>query len=175
MTTAPSSVLPALLADNPLLGNHEIVPYHLIKAEHVEPAITHVIESNLRQLAQLLPEQLESPTWEGLVKPLEDMHQRLLAVLQPEQLLSRHHHLAVIEAYAKCRERVQAYESAIKHNRTVQAALQLLQQSPQALEFDETQQAALNQALRAARLAGVGTQRPTQIRIERLHVELEGL
>ena len=175
MTTAPSSVLPALLADNPLLGNHEIVPYHLIKAEHVEPAITHVIESNLRQLAQLLPEQLESPTWDGLVKPLEDMHQRLLAVLQPEQLLSRHHHLAVIEAYAKCRERVQAYESAIKHNRTVQAALQLLQQSPQALEFDSTQQAALNHALRAARLAGVGTARATQMRIERLHVELAGL
>lgn len=175
MTTARASVPHALPADNPLLGNHDIVPYHLIKAEHVEPAITYVIESNLRQLAQLLPEQLQAPTWEGLVKPLEDMHQRLLAVLQPEQLLSRHHHLAVIEAYARCRERVQAYESAIKHNRTVQAALQLLQQSPQARQFDPTQQAALSHALRASRLAGVGTARATQLRIERLHVELAGL
>ncbi|RZA13974.1 MAG: hypothetical protein EOP02_27380, partial [Proteobacteria bacterium] len=128
MTTAHPSAPAALLADNPLLGNHDIVPYHLIKAEHVEPAITHVIESNLRQLARLLPEQLKFPTWEGLVKPLEDMHQRLLAVLQPEQLLSRHHHLAVIDAYARCRERVQAYQSAMKHNRTVHAVLQLLQQ-----------------------------------------------
>ncbi|MBD8603892.1 M3 family metallopeptidase [Pseudomonas sp. CFBP 8771] len=175
MTAAHLAALPALLAENPLLGHHDVIPYHLIRAEHVEPAIEHVIQTNLRQLAQLLPEQLAAPTWEGLVKPLEDMHQRLLAVLQPEQLLSRHQHLAVIDAYARCRDRVQAYELAIKHNRTVHAVLQLLQQSPQALDFDPTQQAALNHALRASRLAGVGTQPSIQKRIGRLQMELAGL
>ena len=175
MNTAHVSAHPAPLSENPLLGHYDVVPYHLIKAEHVEPAITHVIQTNLRQLAQLLPEQLEAPSWDGLVKPLEDMHQRLLAVLQPEQLLSRHHHLAVVEAYARCRERVRAYELAIKHNRTLHAALQLLQQSAQASDFNPTQRAALNQVLRTLRLAGAGTERAVQARIERLNLELTQL
>jgi oligopeptidase A len=175
MNTAHVAARTAPLSENPLLGHYDVVPYHLIKAEHVEPAITHVIQTNLRQLAQLLPEQLEAPSWDGLVKPLEDMHQRLLAVLQPEQLLSRHHHVAVIDAYARCRERVQAYEQAIKHNRTLHAALQRLQQSAQASDFSPTQRTALSHLLRTLRLAGAGLAPSVQTRIQRLGLELTQL
>lgn len=162
-------------ADNPLPGHHDVVPYHLIKAEHVEPAVMQVINDNLRQLADILPAQVLAPTWEGLVQPLEDMQQRLLAVLQPEQLLARHHHLDVVQAYERCRGRVRDYESAMQHNPTLHAALHRLQQSAHAAGLDRTQRAALEQALRTARLAGTGLEKSVQLRVQHLSLQLESL
>lgn len=141
--------------DNPLLQPWVLPPYDAIRPEHVVPAITHVLEANLRQLAGFLPGQLAHPTFAGLMQPLEDMHQRLLNVEQTIYRLANDADEAFAEQYQQCNERLQSYQLALRHNNSLHGALLRLQQVS-AADLDPTQRAALELALRDARLAGVG-------------------
>jgi oligopeptidase A len=163
------------MSTNPLLQPWDLPPYADIRAEHVQPAITHVLQSNLRALSSFLPEQLHRPSWAGLMKPLEDMNQRLLTVLQPIDRLSQEGHDDIAKAYIDSLERIDTYELAILHNPALQGALLALQGSPEAMTFDRSQKAALDLTLRSARLAGVGFDRPVSYRIRQLSSELDGL
>lgn len=163
------------MSNNPLLQSWDLPPYADIRAEHVQSAISHVLQSNLRTLSSLLPEQLQRPTWAGLMKPLEDMNQRLLTVLEPIDRLSQEGHDDIAKAYVDSLERIDHYELAILHNQALQGALLTLQGSPEALTFDRSQKAALDLALRNARLAGVGFDRPISYRLRQLSSELDGL
>jgi oligopeptidase A len=163
------------MSSNPLLQQWVLPPYAAIRAEHVQPAIAHVLEGNLRTLASFLPDQLQTPSWAGLMKPLEDMQQRLLTVLQPIDRLSQEGHFDVAQAYVDCLERIDHYELAILQNQALQGALIKLQGSPEAVHFDRAQKATLDLTLRGARLAGVGFEPSVSASVQRLTAELNGL
>ncbi|NLM17867.1 MAG: M3 family metallopeptidase [Candidatus Riflebacteria bacterium] len=59
------------LEDNPLLLREEFIRYDLIKPEHFRPALNHVFEELESQFEKI--EANHEPTWEGLMKPLEDL------------------------------------------------------------------------------------------------------
>lgn len=156
------------MSSNPLLARHVTAPYSEVHAEHVVPAITQILEDNLRQLAGFLPAQLVAPTFSGLMQPLEDMQQRLLSVEQVIYRLASEGDAAVAAQYLACAERLQAYELALQQNNTLQGALLRLQETT-AASLDRTQTAALDLALRNARLAGVGFQSD----VHRQHLQID--
>jgi len=57
---------------NPLLENHRLPPFSAIKAEHVEPAIDHVLSTARNKIDTILS-TLSDPSWETLVQPMEAM------------------------------------------------------------------------------------------------------
>jgi oligopeptidase A len=164
------------MSTNPLQQPYDLPPYSRIAAEHVEPAIRAVLAENLRALAQLLPGQLENPTWDGLVKPLEDMQQRLLAILRPIGTLSAEAGGEALEwAYENCAADITSYEVSLMQNATLFGILQKLSLSPEAADFDETRQTALANLLRDARLAGVGFESKVRNRCLALKLEIQTL
>lgn len=162
--------------DNPLLTPSTLPPFSQIRSEHVGPAIDAVVASNLEALSRILIDQRAEPTWGGLVKPLEDLNQRLLAVLQPiQQLAAQADQDALAGAFAECRQQVMFYQAAVLQNATLFGLLQQLEQSAEAAEHDPVQRAALAQQLRDARLAGVGYKQQVLNRSRQLKMELETL
>ncbi|HHL41604.1 MAG TPA: M3 family peptidase, partial [Candidatus Bathyarchaeota archaeon] len=55
--------------DNPLLVCEGIPRFDLIKPEHIEPAVSQVLEEAEKKITEL--ESTIEPTWSGLIKPLE--------------------------------------------------------------------------------------------------------
>lgn len=161
---------------NPLLGRHPLPPLSQIRAEHVVPAIQTVLDSNLKALSSLLIEQQSGPTWEGLVQPLEDLNQQLLAVLQPvSQLAAQVDQDAIAQAYGDCVEQVLLYETAVQQNPTLYSLLQALEQSPPAAHYSPVRRAALKGLLRDAQLAGVGHDPKVLERCRGLKLEINSL
>ncbi|MBT5832654.1 MAG: M3 family peptidase, partial [Candidatus Latescibacteria bacterium] len=59
------------LESNPLLVTDGLPRYDEIKPEHVEPGVKNLLIQVERQIEEL--EQTVTPTWDDLLKPLEDM------------------------------------------------------------------------------------------------------
>lgn len=164
------------MSDNPLLHAWVIPPYAAIRAEHVAPAITAVIEANLASLGRFLPSQLDDPTWQGLVKPYEDMRQRLLNVTAPlSRLASDPQHADILQAFAACQSRLEAYQAAIAHNASLNGALLRLSQGESAAALDREQQQALDSLLRRQRLDATHLAAPQRHRCLAIERELKGL
>lgn len=65
-----------VLTHNPLLNFSGLPKFDQIKADHVEPAIDHLLETG-RAIVEKLATANEAPTWENFAKPLEDMEEKL--------------------------------------------------------------------------------------------------
>jgi oligopeptidase A len=65
-----------LTANNPLLDFSGLPKFDQVKAEHVTPAITHLLE-NGRVLIEKLATENQEPTWDNFAKPLEDMEEQI--------------------------------------------------------------------------------------------------
>ena len=61
---------------NPLLDFSGLPQFDQVKAEHVTPAITHLLE-NGRKLIETLATDTQAPTWDNFAKPLEDMEEQI--------------------------------------------------------------------------------------------------
>lgn len=138
--------------DNPLLQPWVLPPYDAIRAEHVLPAVQHVIDSNLASLAQTLQAQSAAPDWQGLVKPLGDLEQHLQAVLQPVERLALYPgNQALADALLACQEPLRTYHAALNYNATLIGLLGKVYQEAQA-DLDPTQRAALQSLMVGMRL-----------------------
>ncbi|MEY3410859.1 MAG: Oligopeptidase [Pseudomonadota bacterium] len=65
-----------MTANNPLLDFSGLPKFDQVKAEHVTPAITHLLE-NGRILIEKLATDSQEPTWDNFAKPLEDMEEHI--------------------------------------------------------------------------------------------------
>jgi oligopeptidase A len=65
-----------LTANNPLLDFSGLPKFDQVKAEHVSPAITDLLE-NGRILIEKLATDSQEPTWDNFAKPLEDMEEHI--------------------------------------------------------------------------------------------------
>ncbi len=65
-----------MTANNPLLDFSGLPKFDQVKAEHVTPAVTHLLE-NGRILIEKLATDSQEPTWDNFAKPLEDMEEHI--------------------------------------------------------------------------------------------------
>ena len=141
--------------ENPLLAMTGLPPFQHIKAEHVEPALKAVIESNRKQIQTLLKEN-EHYTWDNLIQPLEDMDDRLSRMWSPvSHMNSVVNSDELRDAYNNCLPLLSEYSTEMGQNVELYEAYQAIKDSPEFVTLDEAQKKIINNALRDFHLSGI--------------------
>ncbi|TDJ33586.1 MAG: M3 family peptidase [Gammaproteobacteria bacterium] len=140
---------------NPLLARNDLPRFSRIKAEHVEPAVEKVLETNRVRLREVL-----APTtpvsWNTTLKPLEDMEDDLIRVWSPvAQLNSVVSSKALRGAYNACLPRLSEYHTELGQNRQLYEALKQIAEGDEYERITPAQRKILDDTLRGFRLSGV--------------------
>lgn len=158
---------------NPLLDDTRLPDFHQIQPKHVEPAIDSLLQDNRDAVATLLDE-LESPTWENFVEPVEIMEDRLSRAWSPVQHLN-----AVVntdelrEAYNACLPKLSDYATEMGQNVRLFEAYRAV--SEHAPHLNPVQKKVLDNALRDFHLAGVDLPPEQKQRYKEISQELSQL
>src|SRR5580692_4549061 len=158
--------------DNPLLLRNPLPRFGEIRAEHVVPAITWLLERNRARLDALLAAPVS--TFKSLVEPLEDAQHELSCVWsQVNQLNAVMNAPDLREAYNTCLPLLSAWQTDLAQNEALCAACQRIADTDQAL--DATQRRVLEHRLREFRLAGVALDPQRKARFKELMQQLTQL
>ncbi|MFT7383648.1 MAG: oligopeptidase A [Urechidicola sp.] len=164
--------------NNPLLSQHELPPFDLIKPEHIVPAIESRLASNLSQIDALLDglDIVGEASWSGLVSVIEEMDDEL------QQAYSAVSHMNAVvnskdlrEAYNACRPKLSEYSSALGQNIRLYKAYQSIAASPEYAQLEKTRRKALDNALRDFRLSGIDLSAADQQRFAAINKRLAAL
>ena len=160
--------------ENPLLGPTGLPRFHEFRAEHVAPGVEALLEEQRAALAAL--EASAEPTWEGVVLPLERLHDRVHYVWgQVSHLMHVRNTPELREAYEAAQPKIIELSMAIEQSRPIHDALAALEASPGFAQLDEGQRRAVQCLLRDARLAGVALDGEAKETFNRLSTELAEL
>jgi oligopeptidase A len=140
--------------DNPLLqlSAKKLPPFDEIKPDHIQPAVSCIINENKQKIAELL--QQPHFTWENLIQPFEELDDRL------DYVWSVVTHLNAVanseplrNAYNVCLPKITGYATEIAQNLQLYAAIKtLLVDSQQNLDAIQTK--ILKEELRDFHLSG---------------------
>ncbi len=140
---------------NPLLTTADLPAYAAIQPEHVEPAIDRVLAENRAEIERLLAANA-SPTWDSLIRPLEDLEDRLNKVWSPVNHL---HSVLDSEplraAYNACLPKLSVYHTELGQHQGLFRAYRRIADSPEYARLDSAQRKVIDDALRDFRLSGV--------------------
>ena len=140
---------------NPLLETHELPPFSAIQPEHVEPAISQLIDANRNHLQALLS-SLQQPTWDNLVAPLEAQGDLLEQAWSPVSHLNAVcNNDALRTAYNNSLALLTEYGTEVSQNTELYNAYQKLADSEEYAQLTQAQKQAVDNALRDFRLGGV--------------------
>ena len=141
--------------NNPLLVTEGLPRYDEILPEHVVPGVKQVLADAEKRVAAL--EQNLTPTWEGLLVPLEENGLpfsyawgpvgHLMGVKNSDDL--RRAHEAVLQD-------VVAYGLRVQQSRPIYEGLVAIREGEEWAKLDEAQQRCVELKIRAAEHAGVG-------------------
>ena len=140
---------------NPLLELAELPAFSKIRPEHVEPAIDQLLATNRAILETLLTANATF-TWDNLLRPLEEMDERLNRAWSPVSHLN-----AVMNSeawrsvYNVCLPKLSDYFTERGHNERLYNAYSTIQERPEYGRLNSAQQAVINHALRDFHLSGV--------------------
>jgi oligopeptidase A len=158
--------------DNPLLLRNPLPRFGEIRAEHVVPAITWLLERNRAQLDGLLAAPVA--TFKSLIEPLEDAQHELACVWsQVSHLNAVMNAPALRAAYTACLPLLSAWQTDLAQNEALCRACQRLAAS--AHDLDATQRRVLEYRLREFRLAGVALEPQAKARFKELMQQLTQL
>jgi oligopeptidase A len=161
-----------MLIDNPLLLRNPLPRFDAIRAEHVLPAITGLLEHNRAQLERLLA--APEATFGSLIEPLEDSQHELVCVwAQVNHLNAVMNAPALREAYTACLPLLSAWQTDLAQNRALWQACQHIAATEHGL--DATQRRVLEHRLREFRLAGVALEPHAKARFKDLMQQLTQL
>ena len=160
---------------NPLLEAPTLPAFSRIKAEHVLPAMTRLIDEGRRAIDELLARG-DPYTWENLIEPLEDIDDRINRAWSPVGHLN-----AVVntdelrEAYNACLPLLSEYATEVGQNDALYQAYQSVADSPAFASLDTAQQKIIENALRDFRLSGVALPPEQKERFKTIAQELSKL
>ncbi|MEH6576240.1 MAG: oligopeptidase A [Amphritea sp.] len=145
---------------NPLLQSNLLPPFSAIKPEQIEPAIDKLLQGNRDEVARVLAEidnsPAESPSWDSLVAPLEQMNDCLAQAWSPVS-----HMNAVVnsdelrDAYNACLPKLSQYWTEMGQHQGLYQAYQALADSDAYQQLDGPQQKVIDNTLRDFRLSGI--------------------
>tara|TARA_A100001391_G_scaffold177095_1_gene140681 strand:+ start:807 stop:2858 length:2052 start_codon:yes stop_codon:yes gene_type:complete len=145
-----------MMSINPLLERNTLPPFDTLKAEHVEDAISELLEHNQQEMERLIEATRDDTRWDNFAAPLEALGDRLSQAWSPvSHLNSTMNSPKLREAYQACLAKLSAYSTWVGQNSDLAAAYQRLADSDEFASLDEAQQKAITNSLRDFRLAGV--------------------
>ena len=162
--------------NNPLLSNNTIMPlFSKIKPEHIEPAITQLLEEARTVVKKHLQATTEY-TWENLIEPLENAEDKLNKAWSPVS-----HMNAVVNtdelrlAYNACLPKLSDYSTEMGQNEQLFNAYIVIADSNEFATLDSAQKKIIQNALRDFRLSGVDLDNEKKQRYKEISQELSRL
>ena len=142
------------LANNPLLNFSSLPKFDKIKAEHVEPAIDHLLETG-RTCVEKLATSMDTPTWENFAKPLEDMEENLSrAWSQVGHMNAVMNSPELREAYNASLPKLTDFYSDLGQDERLYAKFRVLKNSTEFSSLNTAQQKIIENELLGFRLGG---------------------
>ena len=133
-------------ANNPLLTDFFHPPFPAIRAEHVEPAVSEAIAHCKAVIGQVV--NIEQPTWESLVAPLEQADDRLSRIWSPiSHMNSVVSEDAMRAAHDACLELLSDYSTWVGQHEGLYNAYMKLAQSEGFSELSTAQQRVITDTL----------------------------
>ncbi|WP_448560734.1 M3 family metallopeptidase [Trichothermofontia sp.] len=158
--------------DNPLLMGTGLPPFDQIQTEHIVPAITQALAEAHDRLTHL--EENFTPTWDGLMVPLQRLQDRLSWSWDiVEHLMSVKNSPELRQAHETLQPEVIKFWVRLSQSQALYRGYQQL--AEQRDHLSETQQRILDTTLREAELAGVGLTGETRERFNAIQMELADL
>ncbi|AFJ02647.1 Oligopeptidase A [Methylophaga frappieri] len=140
---------------NPLLNQDFLPPFSAIKPEHVEPALDAALAS-ARDLVKTTLQNIDKPTWETLVVPMEELDVMIDTVWSPvSHLNSVMNSEDLRKAYNACLPKLSDFSTELGQNEALYQAYKTLQQSDEYHHLNVAQKKVVDNAVRDFRLSGV--------------------
>lgn len=159
---------------NPLLTTQLFPQFSEILPQHIEPAIKQIIAEDRAKLTTLLSQP--SFTWDNLMVPLEEMHDRLSKAWSPvSHLHAVMQNDALRQAYNTCQPLLTEYHTELMQNESLYQAIQSIASSPAYQTLNPAQKKVIDNDLRDFQLAGVHLPPSAKARFGELQKQLAKL
>jgi oligopeptidase A len=159
------------LADNPLVQTAGLPQFNLIEPDHVVPAVKYLLEQSEKQIASI--EETLEPTWEGLLRPLEEMDLEWEYTWGPVgHLLSVKNTEAMREAHKTVLSEVVAFGLRAQQSQAIYKGLKDLRGGAEWETLDGPQRRIVERQLRSAEHAGVGLEGKAKERFNEIAEQL---
>ena len=161
----------ATLEKNPLLVTDGLPRYDEIAPAHVEPGVKNLLMQVEKQIEEL--EKDLTPTWDGLLKPLEDMDLPFEYAWGPVgHLMSVKNSDDLRKAHETVLQDVVAFSLRVQQSRAIYEGLVAIREGEEWGKLDEAQQRCIELKIRAAEHAGVGLEGEEKERFNAIAKEL---
>jgi oligopeptidase A len=159
---------------NPLLQAYPLPAFSAVRPEHVVPAVEARLAAGRRTVAAVV--QVESPTWDDVVAPLEAAEDDLERTWSPV----RHLHAvadtpAWREAYNACLPKLSEYRTELGQNAALYRAYSRIAAGSHFAASSRARRKVVEDALREFTLSGVGLDPVAKDRFKVLSAELSEL
>ncbi len=159
---------------NPLLARTGIPKFDEIKPNHIEPAVTQVLQEANNRLTQI--ESNLSPTWKGLIHPLEGLGIPFEYAWGPiEHLLSVNNTNELRAEHEKMLPQVIDFGLRMGQSKPIYEGLLAIRNGLEWESLDEGQRRVINLKIRDAKLAGVGLPQEKKEEFNRITTRLSKL
>ena len=160
---------------NPLLMNQTLPAFDRIRPEHVEAAISQLLDEYRALLRDLLAQDTEH-TWESLFRPLEDKHDQLDRAWSPvSHLHAVADNEALRRAYNACLRKLTDHATELGQHAELHQACKRIAEGRQFAALDAARQKVISNALRDFRRSGIGLEQRDKDRYKALQRRLAQL
>lgn len=141
--------------NNPLLQKSTLPLFHLIKTQHLVPAVNKAIDEHREKLEKILNNK-KTYTWRNLFLPLEEIDERLSCVWSVVSHLNHTvNSTGLRKAYNICLPKITQYYLELGQNNKLYAAVFGVAQSKEYKKFDVAQKKVIQNMLRDFHLSGI--------------------
>jgi len=164
----------ATITKNPLLIGKGLPPFDEIKAEHVVPAVTQILEELDEGVGKL--EKNVTPTWSGLVEPLTELEERLgwsWGIVG--HLMSVKNSPELREAYEKMQPEIVGFYNKLTQSKPLYEAFKEIKEGAEWDKLEPAQKRIVESSIRDFELSGVGLEGEARERFNQIQLELAEL
>ncbi|MCX7106793.1 MAG: oligopeptidase A [Methylococcales bacterium] len=161
---------------NPLLTNNSSLPlFSQIKPEHIEPAITQLLDEARAVVEQQLKTNTRY-TWKNLIEPIENAEDRLNKAWSPVSNMNSVVNTDDLRlAYNACLPKLSEYSTEMGQNERLFNAYQFIANSEEYVSLDSAQKKIIQNALRDFKLSGVDLENEKKQRYKEISQKLSRL
>ncbi len=164
------------LQNNPLLDFSTLPRFGQIEVEHIIPAIEYLLAENRTKLAQLLEQNQGYYTWDNLLKPLQDMDDRLSRAWSPvSHLNSVKNSEPLRAAHEHCLPLLSEYHTELGQNSELYKAIKFIADSEEFNSLSAAQKKIIENSLRDFHLSGIDLDTAKQQRYKEIRQQLSKL
>lgn len=164
------------LSDNPLLDFNGLPRFGQIEAEHVIPAIEHLLAENRSRLIELLSDNKTPYSWNTVLQPLQEMNDRLSRAWSPvSHLNSVKNSEELRAAHEHCLPLLSEYHTELGQNAALYNAVKSIADSDHYQSLSQAQKKIIENNLRDFHLSGVDLDDDKKKRFKEIKQQLSKL